>query len=143
MTFISYPPVSVAEPHDVVQIGGGSLEHVTIGYSLHLVHGTRRHVIGLACLQRDILQVPVSVCHTKDHRTGQQADCLVLAFVVLHRKRMSSLDMQNLANVPVGVGPDALMSPWLVNHHNLLSSAHAFLWFNEMHTFTTGRRTRM
>src|SRR6266576_1942798 len=90
MTFMSHPPVAVFEPHDVVDLGRRSLEQVG-----------RHHRLELMDPQDDLAR--------------EHVDRFVLLVVVLQRQDVSRLDVQDLADVAVGPGPDQLVAPGLLD----------------------------
>src|SRR5256885_1302533 len=51
----------------------------------------------------------------KQQPPGQDHDGLVLLYMVLERQPLPLLDVQDLADVAVGVGPDQLMAPGFVH----------------------------
>src|SRR5919109_5383271 len=50
-------PVTVAEPHDVVEVWRGGLEHVAVRHRLHVVNGARRDPERLPDLEPHVLQL--------------------------------------------------------------------------------------
>src|SRR5919199_4559854 len=80
-----FSSVAVAEPHDVVQVRRGGLEHVAVRHRLHVVDGARRDAERLPDLELHILQLLAAVeLHPVDHLPRQQVDRLILAVVILH-----------------------------------------------------------
>src|SRR5207248_1113873 len=49
-----------------------------------------------------------------EHARGEQ-DALVLALVILERERLAPVDVQDLAQIPVGDGPAKLVPPGFVD----------------------------
>ena len=91
-------------------------EHVAVGDRLHVVDGARRDAERLARLELHVLAARRSVSFTQYiELAGQQVDRLVLHVVVLHGQRLPGVDVQDLADVAVGVRPDRLVSPGLRN----------------------------
>src|SRR5258705_12468549 len=50
---------------------------------------------------------------------GEKIDRFVFAVVVLHGKLLTGVDVQDLPDVAVRLGPDGLVAPRLGNPHNL------------------------
>src|SRR5687768_6341927 len=91
-----------------------NLEQVAVGDGLHLVNGLRRDAISLPDPEIDgneRLSFPDAI----DELAGEQVDRLVLDVVILLGQHFSSLDMENLSDVLVGVRPDGFMAPGLWN----------------------------
>src|SRR3954467_4485765 len=71
----SLPPVAVLEPNDVVQLGGGRLEHVAVGDGFHVVNRARRDPEGVAHPQTHVLHLAVRVeLDPVLHLAAQQVD---------------------------------------------------------------------
>src|ERR671929_1940810 len=61
-------PVPVTEPHDIVQIRRGGLEHVAVRHRLHVVDGARRDAERLSDLELHVAQLFAAVeLHPVDH----------------------------------------------------------------------------
>src|SRR4051812_3488949 len=74
----SLPPVAVLDPHDVVELGGGRLEHVAVGDGLHVVNRARRDAEGVAHPETLVLQLAVRVeLDPVLHLAAEQVDRLV------------------------------------------------------------------
>src|SRR5678815_1744381 len=58
------------------------------------------------------------------HHATEQVDRLVLLAMILHRKRVSRLDVQDLSDVTVGPGPDRFVAPRLRDSRDFNASAH-------------------
>src|SRR5882724_151947 len=110
MTFMSRPPVAVFEAHDVVDLGGGSLEQVGRGHGLELVDQLRLDVERRA-LRHGPLDQRIALLDAEDDLAREHVDRFVLLVVVLHRQDVSRLDVQDLADVAVGPRPDQLVAP--------------------------------
>ena len=107
-------PYRSCETHDVVQVRRGHFEHVAVGHRFHLMNGARRDAECLADLELDVdAACRRSSSHAVNQLAGEQVDGLVLHVVVLHGQRLARLDVQNLADVAVGVRPDGLVAPRL------------------------------
>ena len=65
-----------------------------------------------------------SLPHAVNQLAGEQIDRLVLDVVVLHGQGLICLDVQDLANVVVGVRPNRLVSPWLGYGFHGFAAAH-------------------
>src|SRR5258706_232462 len=74
---------------------------------------TDRDMKGLAEPQLTDLGFFAIVEEFEIHATRQHHDRLVLDAVVLERECLTGLDVKDLANVPIGLGPDQLVAPWL------------------------------
>src|SRR5437879_4522186 len=114
MTFMSRTPVAVFEPHDVVDLGGGSLEQVGRGHGLELVDQLRLDVERRA-LRHGPLDQRIAPLDAQDDLAREHVDRFVLLIVVLQRQDVSRLDVQDLPDVAVGPGPDQLVAPGLVD----------------------------
>src|SRR5918912_1531023 len=72
--------VAVAEPHDVVQVRRGGLEHVAVRHRLHVVDRARSDAECLSDLEPHVPQLVAAVeLHPVDHLSRQQVDRLILA----------------------------------------------------------------
>src|SRR5712691_725890 len=114
MTFMSRPPVAVFEPHDVVDLGGGSLEQVGRGHGLELMDQLRLDVERRP-LRHGPLDQRIALLDAEDDLAREHVDRFILLVVVLQRQDVSRLDMQDLADVAVGPRPDQLVPPGLVD----------------------------
>src|ERR671926_1938508 len=56
-----FSPVAVAEPHDIVQIRRGGLEHVAVRHRLHVVDGARGDAERLSNLELHVAQLFAAV----------------------------------------------------------------------------------
>src|SRR6185437_6324705 len=110
MTFMSGPPVAVFEPHDVVDLGGGRLEQVGRGHGLELMDQLRLDVERRP-LRHGPLDQRIALLDAEDDLAREHVDRFVLLVVVLQRQDVSRLDVQDLADVAVGPGPDQLVAP--------------------------------
>src|SRR6266576_7085781 len=114
MTFMSHPSVSVFEPHDVVDFGSRGLEQVGRHHRLELVDHLRLDV-ERGSLRHGPLDQRIALLDAQDDLAREHVDRFVLLVVVLQRQDVSRLDVQDLADVAVGPGPDQLVAPRLVD----------------------------
>src|SRR6266567_2870382 len=143
MTFMSHPPVTVFEPHDVVDLGRRSLEQVGRHHRLELMDQLRFDV---ECrpLRHGPLDQGIALLDPQDDLAREHVDRFVLLVVVLQRQDVSRLDVQDLADVAVGPGPDQLVPPrflytvWQVSHLPLPPSAE---WGMRIAEYQGGRRS--
>ena len=112
-------PVRVLEPHDVVQLGGADLEDVAVGDGHHAVLGQRLDVVALAGLQLALDEAlalrPPRRAACRSGRGLSRPSCCGTAATSL----WPCVDVQQLAHVALGVGPDQLVAPGLL--HPLVS----------------------
>src|ERR1700737_3015072 len=66
-----------------------------------------------------LLEPPPFPAGLETHHAGQHMDGLVLAQVVLEAEGVTLVDVQDLADVAVGVRPDELVSPGLLDANGL------------------------
>src|SRR2546427_12414272 len=128
MTFMLHAPVAVFESHDVVDLGRGGLEQVARRYRFELVNQLRLDVERRP-LGHGPLDQRVAPLNAQDDLARQHVNGFVLLVVILQRQDVSGLDVQDLADVAVGPGPDQLVPPrflhtvWQVSHLPLPPSA--------------------
>src|SRR5213592_4203208 len=103
MTFMSHPSVAVFEPHHVVDFGSRGLELVD-HLRLDVERGSLRH---------GPLDQRIALLDAQDDLAREHIDRFVLLVVVLQRQDVSGLDVEDLADVAVGSGPDQLVAPGL------------------------------
>src|ERR1051325_1098913 len=99
------------------------LQDVAIRNGFHLVNGLRCNAISLPDLQVDGLQgfaFPDAI----DELARQQIDRLVLDVVILLRQDLTGLDVKDLADVLLGMGPDGFMSPRFGNGFDVGMTGH-------------------
>src|SRR5205814_962659 len=72
----------------------------------------------------------------QDDLAREDVDRLILLIVILQREHVARLDMQDLADVAIGLRPDELVSPGLVHPVGEPSRAHASLSFSDDGTVT-------
>src|SRR5947207_12098901 len=82
----------------------------------------------LACAYAALDQ-RVTLLYPQDDFTGQHVDRLILLVVILQRQHVAGLDVKNLAHVAIGLGPDDLVAPGLLDAVREL--AHARLSFSD------------
>src|SRR5204863_8330526 len=114
MTFMSHAPVAVFESHDVIDLGRGGLEQVARRYRFELVNQLRLDVERRP-LGHGPLDQRVAPLNAQDDLARQHVNGFVLLVVILQRQDVSGLDVQDLADVAVGPGPDQLVAPGLWN----------------------------
>src|SRR6266480_1368612 len=121
MTFTSHPPVAVFEPHHVVDLGRRGLKQVARHHRLELMDQ-----LGLDVERRPLRHEPfdqrIAPLDTENDLPREHVNRFVLLVVVLQRQDVSGLDVQDLAHVAVGPGPDQLVAPWLL--HTVLQVSH-------------------
>src|SRR5207245_1661002 len=122
MTFMSHPSVAVFEPHHVVDFGSRGLEQVGRHHRLELVDHLRLDV-ERGSLRHGPLDQRIALLDAQDDLAREHVDRFVLLVVVLQRQDMSGLDVEDLADVAVGSGPDQLVAPWLVDAIRQLAHA--------------------
>src|SRR2546425_10677036 len=110
MTFMSHAPVAVFESHHVVDLGRGGLEQVARRYRFELVDQLRLDVERRP-LGHGPLDQRVAPLNPQDDLARQHVNGFVLLVVILKRQDVSGLDVQDLADVAVGPGPDQLVAP--------------------------------
>src|SRR2546425_7757142 len=106
-------PVAVLEPDDVVQLGRRDLEDVGVVEGRQTMAGPGREVPAIARAEADRPGLLLWLRHLEVHRAGEDADRLVLHAVVLVAERLSLADVEDLARVAIGPGPDGLVTPGL------------------------------
>src|SRR5438132_7183302 len=116
----AFPPVVVREPDDVVEVGRRNLDDQRVLERTHPVHGAGWKVEGLARSDLALLELAAL--------DGAELECgptfldvpgFVLALVVLERERLPGPDEEQLAGVTVGLGPDQLPAPGLLDFPRL------------------------
>src|SRR5438105_2860496 len=107
--------VAVVEPHDVVELGRGDFEHVALFERFHAVAETRRDVHAVSRLEHASVLRAVLRRALETQPTGEHADRFVLDAVVLKAQRFALAQMQDLSDVTVGMRPDELVAPRLVD----------------------------
>src|SRR5881392_491004 len=112
MTFMSHPSVAVFEPHHVVDFGSRGLEQVGRHHRLELVDHLRLDV-DRGSLRHGALDQRIALLDAQDDLAREHVDRFVLLVVVLQRQDVSGLDVEYLADVAVGSGPDQLVAPGL------------------------------
>ncbi len=105
--------VPILQPNDVIQVGRGRLENVTLRNRDHAVHGSRGNVKTFTGPQVDVLEVGFRTPCRKPHFAGEKVNGLVLPLVILQGERLPCLNMQELAHVLVRVRPDEFVAPRL------------------------------
>src|SRR6266516_6985584 len=113
MTFMSHPSVAVFEPHHVVDFGSRGLEQVGRHHRLELVDHLRLDV-ERGSLRHGLLDQRIALLDAQDDLAREHVDRIVLLVVVLQGQDVSGLDVEDLADVAVGSGPDQLVTPRLL-----------------------------
>src|SRR2546425_170979 len=106
----------------VVDLRGGRLEQAARDDRLELVDHLRLDVERLALAHRPLDQ-RVALLDAQQDLALQHVDRLVLLVVVLQAEHVAGLDVEDLADVAVGLRPDELVAPGLVDAVG--QSAHA------------------
>src|SRR5205814_8143712 len=105
-----HPAVAVPVPDRVGQRGRGGLGDVAVRLRDHAVAEERSDVEGAAGVEDGLPQLLAFPAGLEPHHAGQHMDRLVLAQVVLEAEGLTLVDVQDLADVAVGVRPDELVS---------------------------------
>ena len=122
------PPVAILEPDDVVQFGRRDFEDVAVVDRGHAVDGLRRDVHRFARLHLALDQL-VAFLDLEQHPAGPEEDRLVLLIVVLQAEGVAGVDVNQLADVAVGLGPVQLVAPGLLyTIHGCLVSLQSAAW---------------
>src|SRR2546427_672121 len=114
MTFTSHPSVAVFESDDVVDLGGRGFEQIARDHCLELVDLLGRNMESRP-LRHAFLDQRVALLEPQDDLARQHVDRFVLLVVVLERQYVPGLDVQDLADIAIGAGPDQLVAPWFVD----------------------------
>src|SRR5919107_1000036 len=105
ITCISASSVAVFQPHEIVELRRRGLEHVAVLHRLDLVDQLGGDVHRFAGLERPgdhgIAASGAELELAPEHVHG-----LVLQVVILQTEHVSCLDVQDLAHVALGAGPD-------------------------------------
>src|SRR6266516_80586 len=78
----------------------------------------------------------LAVLDTQNDLAGENINRLILLIMILQREHVAQLDMQDLADVLVGLRPDKLVSPKLLNPIKKPAPAPANLNFSDDNTVT-------
>src|SRR3954451_165334 len=135
ITCISPSSVSVLETHQIVQLRGTGLEHVTIHHRLDLMDHLGRDVDRLTGLKCPGLQA-LAVAGSKGDLPREYVHRLVLHIVILQTEHVTSFHVENFSDIAISPGPDQLVAPrlldsvWHVGHGISVSmgSAWAGIW---------------
>src|SRR6266851_7702279 len=131
--------VVVLEPHHVIELGRGNLDQIDRRLRAQPMAHSRPDAIGLAALEPDLLHLAFHL-DGKDDLPLQNKEGLVLSFMVLERKTMAGLQMQDLAGVPIVLGEDELVSPRLANFShggNTITRIGSQPWREPLRIFST------
>src|SRR5690242_5724066 len=126
ITCMSCSPVPVLEPDHVVQVVGGRLEDVRRFDRFELVNAPGGNLLGVSGTHDPFLQslqfrrrpappVPDHPAISEHHLAAEHIDRFVLLVVILQAEHVPLLDMQNLTHVAVGMSPENLVAPGLVD----------------------------
>src|SRR5438445_9667377 len=122
MTFMSHPSVAVFEPHHIVDFGSRGLEQVGRHHRLELVDHLGLDV-ERGSLRHGPLDQRIALLDAQDDLAREHVNRFVLLVVVLQRQDVSGLDVEDLADVAVGSGPDQLVAPGLFDAIRQLAHA--------------------
>src|SRR5712691_11445296 len=114
-----HPTVAILEAHHVLELRSRGLEHVAVRERGHAVAQAGGDVERLARREHAPFQ-RVTLARLQLEPAGEEVDRLVLGAVVLQAERVSRADVEDLADVPVGVRPDQLVTPGLLDAHGLV-----------------------
>src|SRR5689334_18369558 len=115
--------VAIFEPDHVVELGRRDLEDIGVLDRDHAVAQAGRDVEWLVGHQLARARRLAIGEEDQLHPAAQQHDRLVLDAVILQRERLARSDVEDLADVAIGLGPDQLVAPGLVDDgHWLLTS---------------------
>src|SRR6266851_873470 len=112
--------VAILEPDHIIQLRSGNLEDVAILERDHAMALARRDVMGLARLQRNGLELALLVVKNEVHLSRIEEDRFHFLPMILQRQLVALLDVQDLADVVGGMGPDQLMAPGLLHARDVL-----------------------
>src|SRR5579864_1261522 len=107
--------VAVFQPHHIFDLGRGDLDDVGILNRRQPVPGSGRDVQGVAFSQTVSRQPAVRAAELHVDLPSQQVLELVFPLVVLERKRLSPVHVQDLSDVALGDRPVQLVAPRLVD----------------------------
>src|SRR4051812_49672269 len=135
ITCISPSSVSVLETHQIVQLRGTGLEHVTIPHRLDLMDHLGRDVDRLTGLKCPGLEA-LAIAGSKGELPREYVHRLVLHIVILQTEHVTGFHVKNFSDIAISPGPDQLVAPrlldsvWHVGHGISVSmgSAWAGIW---------------
>jgi len=107
--------VPILYSDDIVEVGGRRFQDVTIRDRLHPMDRLRENPESLSLLEPNLLQRFRRDACPKTHLPGKEKDRFVLHLVVLKRKRLAGVDMQDFPDVLCSLGPDQFMAPGLLD----------------------------
>src|SRR3954466_5668553 len=114
ITCISASSVTVFEPHEVVELGRRSLEHVAVHNGLDLMD-----LLGWDVHRLTGLEWPshhgIAPSDAKLELTAQDVHGLILQVVVLKAEHVPRFDVKDLAHIALRAGPDQLVTPGLLH----------------------------
>src|SRR4030095_1078823 len=97
-------PVAIFQPDDIVELRRGNLEDIAVFDRRHAVNRLGRDVYALAGKHFTFRQ-PAALVNLEQQPAGVQVDRLVLDVVVLQAERMAGVDVDQFADVAIGLGP--------------------------------------
>src|SRR5207248_437472 len=106
--------VIVRQADDVVEIRGRDLDDQRVLERAHAVHRARCEVERVACADFLLLELLPDAAELERGAPFLDVPRLVLPLVVLERQGMPGADEEELARVPVALGPDQLPAPRLL-----------------------------
>src|SRR5258708_15975780 len=110
----SLPTVGIFQSHHVIELGGRHLDDVYVRDRYHAMDGVGRTVKHVARPHAQHAKL-CAAAHLEIHFAALDQKCLVLLDVVLARQLLPGLDVENLADVAVGLCPHELVAPRLVH----------------------------
>src|SRR5512138_1397955 len=114
ITCMSASTVAVLEPDEIVELGGGCLQHVAVHDGLDLVNERGGNVHGFAGAEWTGDDLAVRL-RAQDQLAREHVHRLVLAMMVLQAQHVPRLHVENLAHVAISACPDQLVSPRFVD----------------------------
>src|SRR3954451_17584504 len=114
ITCISPSSVSVLETHQIIQLRGTGLEHVTIHHRLDLMDHLGGDVDRLTGLECPGLQA-LADAGSKGELPREYVHRLVLHIVILQTEHVTSFHVENFSDIAISPGPDQLVAPRLLN----------------------------
>jgi hypothetical protein len=107
--------VAIFEAYDVLEFGRRNLQNVAaLGARCHAMPGVGSNVVGVTGLHLSAYHDAL-LFHLEFIGSIEQVQSLVLDLVVLQGERLSGIDVEDLADVPLGVSEDQLIAPGLFN----------------------------
>src|SRR5262245_14732948 len=101
-----------------MQLGRRDLEDVAVLDGRHAVHGRRRHVDAGAGAELELLELAVFL-NLEEQLPAVDEDRFVLQVVILQAERVPFVDVNQLADIPIGLRPVELVAPRLLDARDL------------------------